>query len=410
MILKSKIFLSNTNISFPHTEDKLEIHLIRDKWNDFGHQVSYYIYIFYKGKKLKLGNVKISNFNDVDIDNFLTKYNFLPDGSFSLGQSIQYYEVLNSLDKESKNVFLQSMYDIIYDVSLFNKVKNLDVYNAAFVRFIDKNTLENEFIPCVNGVNKTNELGFEYKFSNEENVDNKIVISVDFDKSIINSFAIVGPNGVGKTTFFNRLLKSYYMTSNNGNFSMLKQRMYFSSILHFCFTGFDDEKFNMLNKEIIETERFANCPYYLFCLSEALSNMANGHTFKENLINIIRNDFLRKLFKESVESLNKDPYFDLSPYKSLLNFIESDDSELYELGIAKKENTKDIFNTMMEFYNDMSSGQKYIFLSIFQLISIITRNSLILIDEPENHLHPPLLSLYINILSSIVKKTDSIMN
>ncbi|EFO3197183.1 ATP-binding protein, partial [Escherichia coli] len=56
----------------------------------------------------------------------------------------------------------------------------------------------------------------------------------------------------------------------------------------------------------------------------------------------------------------------------------------------------------------LSSGQLSFLVSMFSLISTIESNSLILIEEPENFLHPSLLTHFINSLTHILRDTNSI--
>ncbi|WP_330502660.1 AAA family ATPase [Peribacillus frigoritolerans] len=53
---------------------------------------------------------------------------------------------------------------------------------------------------------------------------------------------------------------------------------------------------------------------------------------------------------------------------------------------------------------DMSSGEQAIFNRFFSLLSIVTDNSIILIDEPETHLHPKWLKDYIYIITILFSK------
>ena len=50
----------------------------------------------------------------------------------------------------------------------------------------------------------------------------------------------------------------------------------------------------------------------------------------------------------------------------------------------------------------MSSGHKIILLSITQLVEKVMEKTLVFLDEPEGHLHPPLLSAFIRALSELL--------
>lgn len=56
----------------------------------------------------------------------------------------------------------------------------------------------------------------------------------------------------------------------------------------------------------------------------------------------------------------------------------------------------------------LSSGQLSFLISMFSIISTIESNSLVLIEEPENFLHPSLLTHFISLLTKILRDTNSV--
>lgn len=50
----------------------------------------------------------------------------------------------------------------------------------------------------------------------------------------------------------------------------------------------------------------------------------------------------------------------------------------------------------------MSSGHAVVLLTITRLVATVEEKTLVLIDEPESHLHPPLLSAFIRALSDLL--------
>jgi predicted ATP-dependent endonuclease of OLD family len=56
----------------------------------------------------------------------------------------------------------------------------------------------------------------------------------------------------------------------------------------------------------------------------------------------------------------------------------------------------------------MSSGHAIAILTITQLVAKVEEKSLVLIDEPESHLHPPLLSALIRSISQLLYKQNGV--
>src|SRR5207247_1873289 len=53
-------------------------------------------------------------------------------------------------------------------------------------------------------------------------------------------------------------------------------------------------------------------------------------------------------------------------------------------------------------FRRLSSGHKIVLLTITKLVETVEERSLVLLDEPEAHLHPPLLSAFIRTLSDLL--------
>ena len=56
----------------------------------------------------------------------------------------------------------------------------------------------------------------------------------------------------------------------------------------------------------------------------------------------------------------------------------------------------------------MSSGHAVVFMTISRLVEVLQDKTLILFDEPEGHLHPPLLSAFLRSLSELLHKRNGV--
>jgi predicted ATP-dependent endonuclease of OLD family len=59
-------------------------------------------------------------------------------------------------------------------------------------------------------------------------------------------------------------------------------------------------------------------------------------------------------------------------------------------------------------FRRLSSGHKIVLLTITKLVQVVGERSLVLIDEPEAHLHPPLLSALIRALSDLLTERNGV--
>ena len=102
--------------------------------------------------------------------------------------------------------------------------------------------------------------------------------------------------------------------------------------------------------------------------------------------------FQKTRWETSIEMLESDPNFKEAEIKSLVDIEKNEEFEY---------RTKDIFRRL-------SSGHKIVLLTITRLIQELQEKSLVLIDEPEAHLHPPLLSAFVRALSELLISTNGV--
>jgi len=73
--------------------------------------------------------------------------------------------------------------------------------------------------------------------------------------------------------------------------------------------------------------------------------------------------------------------------------------KLKELASSSESNFE---TTALKKIQLMSSGHAIVLLTITRLVATVEEKTLVLIDEPESHLHPPLLSAFIRALSELL--------
>lgn len=67
-----------------------------------------------------------------------------------------------------------------------------------------------------------------------------------------------------------------------------------------------------------------------------------------------------------------------------------------------------IDRTAMFLLSKMSSGHTIVLLTITRLVEKVEEKTLVLIDEPESHLHPPLLSAFTRALSNLLLSRNGV--
>ncbi len=99
----------------------------------------------------------------------------------------------------------------------------------------------------------------------------------------------------------------------------------------------------------------------------------------------------KRRLKEAIATLETDPLF----AEASLSTLISGDSQ----GLA---------DSVASLFARMSSGHKIVLLSITRLVELVDERTLVLLDEPEGHLHPPLLSAFVRALSDLLVKRNGV--
>src|SRR5262249_16787350 len=113
---------------------------------------------------------------------------------------------------------------------------------------------------------------------------------------------------------------------------------------------------------------------------------------------------LTKDFTRSVSNCEVDRW------RKCLKMLESDplfkDDDIASL--ADEGDEKKLKARARATFKDLSSGHKIVLLTITRLVEEVQEKPLVLIDEPEAHLHPPLLSAFIRALSDLLVSRNGV--
>ena len=137
--------------------------------------------------------------------------------------------------------------------------------------------------------------------------------------------------------------------------------------------------------------------------TENESNKIRNVTIKS--IDMLADEFLEILIKISSDHYKKGLYLEMCKYLEL-------DTMFNDNGFIKI--LEDYFNDnnqkeqVVKFFKLLSSGHMIIVLSLTALCDSIFEKTIVFIDEPETHLHPPLLSTYIRTLSFLLRKRNAV--
>ncbi len=353
-------------------------------WDDYGYNTRFVMYYYRTEDDYDfIGDVRmLKGENSNTFDAIDKEFTALGQDSCSLGYDKNYYESLNNCLGERKWSILKAMRDVACYPLLRRQFKENEVYYTSLLRDEGRDMLEYGIYYAM-GRNLQNSFSFQYKFKPEYS-DEKYPIRFDFGSDRKNDYlkiyGIIGENGVGKTTFL-RLLPKALSRRNQEDFE--GELPLYSKIIAVSFSPFD------IFTELKPSPWFN----YVYCgLMDEVGKVKDVTEIRKTLIEQfvrINEQSLGNDWKEVMEEVMGNEELDL------LSEVDDDMKVL-----LKEDFTVD---TLMKF----SSGQRNMLLSMSSIISNIGPHSLLLIDEPEQHMHPNGITAIMRSLFFLVRKFNS---
>jgi len=396
----------------PPQNAKSAVFLKTDNWDDFSFVTMFYVYVFDEnGNRHDLDNVKIGFAGQVKGEATHKKiggsvFRSLPPGFFSVGTEVEYYVKLRDNFSEYFRVeFLSCLRDVAYNDEYLNFALTEEVFKVSHLRFLSINTLTGQFRRVAHGDVELTNFNFRFTLDQRSNrAGYQLLFDVDAEsKPRSNIHAIIGRNGVGKTSLLNSMIRCvtkrdvsearFEFVNDSDDFEVITDS-YFSSIISVSFSAFDP--FNPPEEQSDPTK--GTCYFYIGLKSFADQS---GSLLKS----------LNELYEEFIESLEvclSEPGR-RKRWLTALQTLESDDNfsemNLGQLSMISGDERKRVALSLQK---RMSSGHAIVLLTITKLVARIQEKTLVLFDEPESHLHPPLLSALIRCLSDLLRNRNAI--
>lgn len=423
-------------LSSAYNNEKNIIRLTHTLWDDwFRYETEYIVeYIDNYGKVRRIGTIKIAQKNMVRRPNLPERFNNLSEDFYSLGTDSMYYETLSKVFESDidRISILKSLKDIAFDEQLLLEVKEEDPFITSLSRGLSIHQIKGKFHRLANADSVKTSYKFTYRYS--MNSSDKFVSFLVNDKESFlpsNVHAIIGRNGVGKSTLIKNFIRdlSYKKfdlidIEEDGANILYEIDEFFRKIIYFNFSIFDPSD----NLDIDRTN--INFPYTSINSNTTLKSIFKhelGSAYEKKYKEIVKKlSFDDESGQRIVPTEEKDKWvgifmasiitcFERKPYLwvTILDILNSDPifreyncRRLYNAYQKLEQN--DYLRQIYNFFTKLSSGHKIVILSLTKIIELIDEEVLIIIDEPELYLHPPLLSSYIRSLSKLLEKRNGV--
>lgn len=392
------------------------VYLIYDSWDDYGFRTTFGLSVFdEKGTKHELPRFKIGFIGQTKSENthtsFEAPFEKLPEGYFSLCHSVEFYRTLNrDFSAEWREGFLTSLNDLVHNPALLERVMDEDVVRTSLLRSVRLDDVKDQFASVLRGeVLLTDfDFGFELPASDKfAGFDLQFRVVANSLPST-NMHALIGRNGVGKTTYLNEMVKAvspnfetnatFYENDEFSGQEILDVSSYFGSLISVAFSAFDpfdqppapDGQETGLQYSYIGLTDYSKIDQTSVGKHLKTEEMLHEE-FVQALVDCFADQGRKVRWKQAVETLQIDENF---ADMKLLSLLELSGDALKEKAIT--------------LISRMSSGHTIVILSITLLVAKVNEKTLVLFDEPESHLQPPLLSALIRSLAQLLRARNAV--
>ena len=405
-------------------DQKSIVILSTDGWDDWFRFNTMYVAFYYDsdGEMHRLGEVKIGQFEmekEQRRPDIPEEFTTLGDKFFSLGQDDSYYQAINDLGDDFRDEFLDALRDVAHDPDLFERALKEEVTGVSLLRSVSDKSVRGQFRRMAQGGARLTPFSFSYTpppwTKRGEPPTFEFEVAPESSPPT-NVHVLIGRNGVGKTHTVNLMTNALVRPDGDdedyGEFEwddndpLEEDSKSFPSIISVTFSAFDPFE-PISNRE----DKSDGVRYHYIGLKH-ITKEADGSSkapkspddlaadFGKSVQLIVTQAAKRERWRHAISLLESDRLFQRAEVWRLIDLYEDlieDDTETENRVIFLE-----LRKAARKVFTKLSSGHKIVLLTITRLIETLEERSLVLLDEPEAHLHPPLLSAFIRALSDLL--------
>ncbi|MFD9517941.1 AAA family ATPase [Streptomyces sp. NPDC059979] len=372
--------------------------LFTESWDDFGYQTTFTLHVRQAdGRLLHVGALRIAHMDMGPTDpSFLRTadrlpqtFESLPPGFFSLGQEDDYYESLHLLPRETAFEILLALNDVAYESgrgTVDLKVGDLHVFRTSLMRLTTADTFRRMRRTALGGDRVA-----AYKWSYTPPAAGLLPPHTFTFKAEphqlppTNLHALIGRNGVGKSHLLHDLARE--VTSGNIEVQSLvpDDEVKLNECVVVSFSPFD-KSYSPGPDAVMRLD------YVGLRHPEENRLMSDDELFEEFAkgFALARVGARGERWHRAITTLNY----------NASGFL---DGHMEELETCMRLGTlTEMAQRLKPIFDSLSSGHRVVLMIVTSLVAIVTERTLVLMDEPETHLHPPLLAALMRCVSDLL--------
>jgi hypothetical protein len=392
--------------------------LFTDNWDDWTFKTLLHLtYVDPEGGKTDVGQVKIAKFG-MGQGKARTElpgtFESLGDDHFSLGQEDSYYEKLNGLGEDVRDAILDGLKDLAADLDRLDRALDERVTGVSLLRSVPLASVRGQFHRLTQGGARLSRFDFSYTLPPWPGQVGDAT-RVEFDVAPesappTNIHVLIGRNGVGKTRMLHlmsqALVGDLSAPDEVGHFdtaaSTASPEDAFASLVSVSFSAFDEFEPLPERRDKSQGLRYAHVGLKRPSTADGRPSTPKGFSqlsaeFVKS-VRLCRGGARGGRWRRALELLEADPIFRDANVSAL-----ADDASGEDVGGEDR-----FARAASQVFGRLSSGHKIVLLTITRLVETVEERSLVLIDEPETHLHPPLLSAFVRSLSELLMNRNGV--
>jgi ABC-type transport system involved in cytochrome c biogenesis ATPase subunit len=411
-------------VDYPPDRDRTDrqtCFLVNDNWDDFTFKTSFNSFVFDEaGICHDLGGVRILNrgltSGRVPLPQ---RFDELNEEWCSLGMSREYYVTLSQLRPALRDDYLRSVRDCVFDRSIWEAFRSEPGMSKSLLRDVSMRDVLVNFPRILAGDSRLTPYEFAFNFKAGGETEEKCEFNVvPESKPPTNVHVLIGRNGVGKTRLLAGMAGA--LTGNEDDTIGLAGLFEFNEV--------DNEANEFLNVAVVSYSAFDRfnpiligerrsgtaVPYYYVGIKRPAGDSADPSKVADDVSLKTPSDFNQE-FYDALSSFTDEEGgserlggFRYARWRKALHTLRSDPglAEFFDRFYASEQLSSPY--EQAEQFAQLSSGHKIVLLTIARLVEYVSDRSLVLIDEPETHLHPPLLGSFVRAISELLVSQNGV--
>jgi hypothetical protein len=389
-------------------EEDVDATLLPETWldpwadDDDGYRTSFFLRIRTVTGIAEIGTVKIGHTSmHARGERFVPlppRFNQLDPSFFSLGQSDEYYRNLHEVLGPAREDALRALRDIAFDEDTLTAAMEYNVTRQSLLRFVKLSTVEGQLRRIARGGVRKVSFDVAYEPPAPDGAEPvRIRFQVEPDsRPPSNVHALTGRNGVGKSFVLSHLARAVASVEPQPELlgrviEFGREGRSFTNLVTVSFSAFDD--FPLVESD----DRFIASYVGLRVQGAHSPRFKTPYRLRGDFAQGMQACLTRERVGQWIEALRTLDY----PGSGLL---EEGWLENFENSPSRRSRER----KARALFRQLSAGHKIVLLTMTRLIEHVSERTLVIIDEPETHLHPPLLAAFMRALSDLLTERNGL--